>query len=87
MNRQITLSASVSNKTPDLSDVGLALEELCVQATPWGVELGVQENTSIGYRLQRGGAFIWERQADKNLPHNTNKKKKCSMDFPNAYRQ
>lgn len=46
---------------------GLPSEELVIEwAVSW-VELGLEEYAAVGYRLQRGWAFVRETKADEEL--------------------
>lgn len=50
-----------------LSGSGLPSEELMIEWAVRRVELGLQKDAAIGYRLQRGWPFVGETKANEEL--------------------
>lgn len=55
---------------------GLPSEEVMVERAVRGIKLGLQEDATIGYGLQRGGTFVGKAKPDEQLRQENQKKKK-----------
>lgn len=59
-----------------LSRGGFASEKLVIERAVRRVELGLEKNAAIGYCFKRGGTFVGETKANKELEQTKKKSQK-----------